>query len=251
VNNAFKFTSSGYISIGVDPDEERKEVCIYVEDTGEGISDEHQKMIFDRFYKVDEFAQGTGLGLSICQVIVDKLKGRITLSSEKGKGSRFGIVLPLEKQTDDLPEQEELPAGHIIEESSDQDGNLPVVLIAEDSVSNYMVLNNILKKHCHIIWTINGKDALQVIKKRHVDLVLLDIKMHEMDGITALKKIRKIHKNLPVIIQTAYAFEENRKLAAQAGASGFIAKPVTPDELMILISNYIETHDKVKNTAKA
>ena len=70
-------------------------MSIYVEDTGKGINKEQQIMIFDRFYKTDEFEQGTGLGLSICKVIVEKLSGRISLDSEPGKGSRFTITFPL------------------------------------------------------------------------------------------------------------------------------------------------------------
>ena len=240
VNNAFKFTSSGHVTIGIENDKSTKEVCIYVEDTGEGIPEEQQKMIFDRFYKVDEFAQGTGLGLSICQVIAERLKGRITLFSEVGKGSRFEIVLPY---TDKPSEKQDINdrTEHLLIETDNSTGdNLPVVLIAEDSVNNYMVLNNILKKSATVIWTINGKDALEVIEKRKVDLVLMDIKMGEMDGITALKKIRKKHKNLPVIIQTAYAYEENQKQAKLAGASGFIAKPVKPGELLSVVNKFVK-----------
>ncbi len=237
VNNAFKFTSSGTVSIGIDTDKTKKEVCIYVEDTGDGISEEEQKMIFNRFYKVNEFVQGTGLGLSICQAIADKLKGKITLSSAINKGSRFGIVLSYSQPHDNL-QQEKTPSYPVTVRTEEE--NQPVVLIAEDSVSNYMVVNNILKKFCTVIWVVNGKDALEVIKKQKIDLVLLDIKMHEMDGITALKKIRKTSKELPVIIQTAYAFDENRELAKQTGASGFIAKPIRSKELLNIISRFIQ-----------
>ena len=185
-------------------------------------------MIFDRFYKVNEFAQGTGLGLSICQVVAYKLNGQLSLSSEVNKGSRFGITLPYAKKLDDYSCKEEILENIVFKETDVQNGNRPVILVAEDSVSNYMVLNNILKKYYTVVWAINGKDALEIVRKRKIDLVLIDIKMHEMDGITALTKIRKSFKKLPVIIQTAYAFDENRKLAKQAGASGFIAKPISP-----------------------
>lgn len=80
---------------------ESDRVAIYVEDTGRGIELSEQKMIFSRFYKQDEFSQGAGLGLSICQVIVEKLRGKIELWSEPGKGSRFTVVLPVVKATSD------------------------------------------------------------------------------------------------------------------------------------------------------
>ena len=99
LNNASKFTKTGYIKLGYRYLSESDRVAIYVEDTGRGIELSEQKMIFSRFYKQDEFSQGAGLGLSICQVIVEKLRGKIELWSEPGKGSRFAVVLPVVKAT--------------------------------------------------------------------------------------------------------------------------------------------------------
>ena len=95
LNNASKFTKVGHIKLGYRYLSDEDKVAIYVEDTGRGIAQSEQKMIFSRFYKQDEFSQGAGLGLSICQVIVEKLQGRIELWSEPGKGSRFTVVLPV------------------------------------------------------------------------------------------------------------------------------------------------------------
>lgn len=94
LNNAVKFTQAGYIKLGYELLAQSGEVSLFVEDTGKGIPAEQQKMVFERFYKQDEFAQGTGLGLSICRTIVDRLGGRIQLDSEPGRGSRFSIILP-------------------------------------------------------------------------------------------------------------------------------------------------------------
>ena len=99
LNNASKFTKTGYIKLGYRYLSESDRVAIYVEDTGRGIELSEQKMIFSRFYKQDEFSQGAGLGLSICQVIVEKLRGKIKLWSEPGKGSRFTVVLSVVKAT--------------------------------------------------------------------------------------------------------------------------------------------------------
>ena len=101
LNNASKFTKTGYIKLGYRYLSESDRVAIYVEDTGRGIELSEQKMIFSRFYKQDESSQGAGLGLSICQVIVEKLRGKIELWSEPGKGSRFTVVLPVVKATSD------------------------------------------------------------------------------------------------------------------------------------------------------
>ena len=99
INNARKFTVEGHIHFGFMADPENDgSVCLFVEDTGEGIPKECQKEIFDRFYKVNTFKQGTGLGLSICKTIVEHLQGSISVASEVGRGSRFTVTLPLEKQ---------------------------------------------------------------------------------------------------------------------------------------------------------
>lgn len=156
-------------------------------------------MIFERFYKCDQFTQGTGLGLSICNVIAVKLKGRIVLESEENKGSRFGIVIPCKiKESETDSEKME----YVTEDTGtlSDETKRPVILIAEDSASNYMVISRILKKHFTIVWALNGQDALNGVNKQKIDMVLMDIKMPEMDGITALRKIRKTHKYLPVIM---------------------------------------------------
>ena len=95
LTNAAKFTREGSITLGWNFDEYKNEVLMYVEDTGVGLSEEDCKQVFNRFYKVDEFKQGTGLGLSICQAIVKRMKGRILIDSQLGKGSRFTVVLQM------------------------------------------------------------------------------------------------------------------------------------------------------------
>ena len=94
INNTVKFTTKGHILLGAVYKKEEKEVHVFVEDTGKGMSEEAQKKVFERFFKVDEFAPGTGLGLSSCQTIAERLEGRITLSSQEGKGSRFTLIIP-------------------------------------------------------------------------------------------------------------------------------------------------------------
>lgn len=94
LNNANKFTREGYIKLGYSCPQNKQEIHIYVEDTGMGISSDELKMIFERFYKHNEFSQGVGLGLSICMLIVEKLNGRITVESQEGKGSCFTVILP-------------------------------------------------------------------------------------------------------------------------------------------------------------
>ncbi len=110
-----------------------------------------------------------------------------------------------------------------------------LILIAEDVESNYKLLEIILRKEYDLIWAKNGKEAVDLAFERHPDAVLMDIKMPVMDGIEALKEIRRHDANLPIIMQTAYAFDTDRRIAEEAGCSGFITKPVIPRELKMYL----------------
>lgn len=115
----------------------------------------------------------------------------------------------------------------------------PLILIAEDVESNYKLLEIILKKEYVLLWAKNGKEAVEYALEYHPDAVLMDIKMPVMDGIEALKEIRRHDTELPIIMQTAYAFDTDRRIAEEAGCSGFITKPVMPRELKIHLDKNI------------
>lgn len=114
---------------------------------------------------------------------------------------------------------------------NDSTQHKPLILIAEDVESNYKLLEIILRKEYNLLWAKNGREAVNYALERHPDAVLMDIKMPVMDGIEALKEIRRHTSTLPVIMQTAYAFDTDRRIAEEAGCSGFITKPVMPREL--------------------
>ena len=240
LNNAIKFTKSGYIELGYKIDEAHGFLHIYVKDSGAGIPAKEQKMIFERFYKHDEFIQGTGLGLSICQGITQKLGGEIRLESQEGKGSIFTIVLPF---TFEFTEQAPVISSPEKKTEKSPDSSSPrkrkTILIAEDNESNYMLLKIILQKQYELVWVKNGKDAVKAIEKQYIDLILMDVKMPEMDGLEALKAIREKYRDLPIVMQTAYAFEADREEAEQAGCSGFITKPVSAPDLLKIVRNLI------------
>lgn len=111
----------------------------------------------------------------------------------------------------------------------------PLILIAEDVESNYKLLEIILRKEYELLWAKNGKEAVEYALEKYPDAVLMDIKMPVMDGIEALKEIRKFSTTLPVIMQTAYAFDSDRRIAEEAGCNGFITKPVMPRELKMYL----------------
>lgn len=118
---------------------------------------------------------------------------------------------------------------------SNPDVRKPLILIAEDVESNYKLLEIILRKEYELLWAKNGREAVDYALERKPDAVLMDIKMPVMDGIEALKEIRRHTKELPVIMQTAYAFDTDRRTAEEAGCNGFITKPVMPRELKMYL----------------
>lgn len=239
INNAVKFTSSGYISLGYTVNPVKRQVSIYVRDTGKGIPAKEQKMIFERFYKRDEFVQGTGLGLSICLGIVEKLGGEISLESEEGEGSIFTIHLPYTPHQTAGDEQISQNAKEITNGHKHSGKRRKTILIAEDNESNYLLLKTILQKHYDLIWVKNGREAVESVDTHHVDLILMDVKMPEMNGLEALKNIRKKYRDIPVVMQTAYAFESDREEAELAGCNGFITKPVVAAQLLETVRNII------------
>lgn len=113
------------------------------------------------------------------------------------------------------------------------------ILIAEDEESNFLLLKTILKKHCNILHAKTGKELLEIYKEKSADLILMDIKMPEMNGIEALKEIRKFDTRIPVIMQSAYAFENDMESARQAGSNGFVTKPINIKELKAVLSSFL------------
>lgn len=113
------------------------------------------------------------------------------------------------------------------------------ILIAEDEESNFLLLKTILKKHCNILHAKTGKELLDIYKEKPADLILMDIKMPEMNGIDALKEIRKFDTKIPVIMQSAYAFENDMESARQAGSNGFVTKPINIKELKAVLSSFL------------
>lgn len=123
---------------------------------------------------------------------------------------------------------------------NNSDVRKPMILIAEDVESNYKLLEIILKKEYTLLWAKNGREAVDFAMEHKPDAILMDIKMPVMDGIEALKEIRLHTDKLPVIMQTAYAFDTDRRIAEEAGCNGFITKPVMPRELKMYLDKYLK-----------
>jgi PAS domain S-box-containing protein len=240
INNAIKFTEKGTIEFGYSL--KNGELEFYVEDTGIGIPKNMQTLIFDRFTQVETQnivkTGGSGLGLSIAKEYVALMGGSISLVSEPEMGSVFSFTLPYQK-----PEKESFSGTnkdliqkiHQLNEKNDK-----IILIAEDDEFNYKLLEEILKEYnFKIIRASNGIEAVEYCEKKKPAIVLMDLKMPEMDGYEATKRIMNIHPDLPVIAQSAYNTDADRKKAMDSGCFGFISKPINRKELLTLISEKI------------
>ena len=226
INNAVKFTDEGSITLGYRT--EGGELLFHVEDTGSGISEEHRQSIFDRFVKLNSFAQGTGLGLSISKSIVEQMGGRIGVESEVGRGSRFWFTIPA--VTCDAPEKKgAAPAPRPA--AVHGDGRLPRLLVAEDTDSNYLLVSLMLRREFDIVRASDGEEAVRICRELKPAAILMDVKMPGMDGLEATRRIRAFDPSVPIVAVTAFAYDRDRQKALDAGASEYLSKPLNGERL--------------------
>ena len=250
IGNAVKFTKEGSISYGyklVD-----NQIVFHVTDTGTGIEPEKVGRVFERFAKLNNHAQGTGLGLSICKSIVERLGGKISVNSEFGKGTTFTFTLPYtiaNPANVDSSKKENgegniagiASAGKTADSSVDNSANTrhACILVAEDTDSNFDLLKAILGKDHQLIRAHDGMEAVTMFDEVKPDLILMDIKMPNLDGLEATKIIRELSATVPIIAQSAFAYEQDRKAAEEAGCNDFIAKPIADDKLKAMIHKWL------------
>ncbi|MBI9068719.1 MAG: PAS domain S-box protein [Salinivirgaceae bacterium] len=246
LENALKFTSTGFIELGyhLKTDTEPFEVEIYVKDTGIGIKPESQEIIFERFSQEEKELSrnvgGLGLGLSIAKDNAELLGGKITLQSEKGKGSTFFVTIPYK------------PVNSIIEKSNsnkiiDNETEEPdkyTILIVEDEEVNYLYLETLLvdeiEINCNILHAKHGKEAVDICNENaEIDFILMDLKMPIMNGFEATKLIKEFRLDLPIVAQTAYTTEEDKEKALSAGCNDFISKPISVETLKEIMNKYL------------
>ena len=243
VTNAIKYTPKGFIEMGYEMVDAG--IRLYVKDTGIGIPEDKKSKVFHRFEKLDEFAQGTGLGLSICKAIAESMGGNVGFESEYGAGSIFWAFLPCE--TESLFNRRLSERNVSAENPVSNDSNNHVIaspaarkriLVAEDISSNYLLIHALLKKHFDLVNARNGQEAVDAVKNGHFDLVLMDMKMPVMDGLTATKEIRKFNTEIPIIALTAHAFDTDQHAALEMGCNEYLVKPVNKVKLMATLAKY-------------
>lgn len=222
ITNAIKFTKEGSITFGYEL--QQSDILFYVEDTGCGIPKEKAEHVFERFVKLNEFAQGTGLGLAICQTIVNNMNGKIGVESEEGKGAKFWFTIPYIKGEAPEKTTEEIVPLRVEKDKL-------TILIAEDNESNYMLFESILKKEYRLIHAWDGEEAVRLFREFQPHIVLMDINMPKMDGYEATQEIRKESTNVPIIAVTAYAYASDEQRVMENGFDGYMAKPINPVNL--------------------
>lgn len=232
VTNAIKYTRSGYIKVGYII--ENNGIKIYTEDTGIGIPEDKKGRVFNRFDKLDSFAQGTGLGLTIVKAISEEGGGKCGFESTEGKGSYFWAWKPLDDIKYSVIEKDALLPSEKLKKA-DSVNQFKKILVAEDNESNFILTKSILMDY-DVIWARNGEEALQRDRQENFDMILMDIKMPVMDGLEATRKIREFDKEIPIIAVTANAFPSDEAMAIEAGCNSFLAKPIKKADLLKKIS---------------
>ena len=254
VKNAIKYTDQGSIEFGYklkhspgkgSQDHGEDQLEFYVKDTGIGIPLERQKVIFDRFIQSDisdkHARQGAGLGLTISRSYVEMLGGQIWVKSTlegspEGNGSLFRFTLPyLPAEVDQkTPETDTLT-----KESLQQLAKLKILIVEDDTISK-ILLNSMLRAFSkEVLYAADGGQAVEICRSNpDIDLILMDMKMPEMNGFEATSQIRLFNKTVIILAQTSFVLKGDREKTMLAGCNDYLAKPISNAELAHLIRKY-------------
>ncbi|MEA1896644.1 MAG: ATP-binding protein [Bacteroidota bacterium] len=239
INNALKFTDSGKISFGYSLLPGQK-IRFFVEDTGIGIASENLEAIFHRFFKLEDdinrLYRGTGLGLAICKQIVEMMGGKLSVHSKLTKGSRFFFDLALYTGWEDMEVKTFQKKTKIYKWKRKK------ILIAEDEELNFKLFFEIFKSTgVEISRASTGREAIDLFRKKpDFDLLILDLKMPELNGIDAFKEIRKLNSKVPAIAVTAYALQEDKLKCLSIGFNEYLAKPFRKIEFLKTVDKYLK-----------
>ena len=242
IENSLKFTDEGSVEFGytLKNIESSPHIEFFVRDTGIGIPKEMHDIVFERFRQVDDTATrkygGAGLGLTISRNLAHLLDGRISLESDWGKGTTFYILFPLLGNFTKLEEPVVEKTVDLREHKWDNKS----ILVVEDEESNFMLLERLLKRTgAKITWVKNGAEAVEICQTQPFDLVLMDVRMPVMDGYEATMALKREHKSLPVIAQTAYALKGEREKSIAAGCDRYISKPIDTHVFLSILGEYL------------
>jgi CheY-like chemotaxis protein len=235
IDNALKFTLKGEIEIGFFIN--KNYVNFFVSDTGIGISEKDQEIIFDRFRQVDSSTSrnygGTGLGLTICKTLVELMDGEITLESEEEKGTTFYFKIP-------FVEKQYPYTRHEVKTKKSFNWPNKTILIVEDDYTSYLYFENLLESSSvNILHAESANKAWELFYNEKIDLILMDIRLEGENGLDLTQRIRKIDQTVPIIAQTAYALSDDRKKCLDAGCDDYITKPIESETLLEKIEHFL------------
>lgn len=238
LSNALKYTKEGQIDFGCEVNNDL--IRFYVKDTGIGISAEEIEHIFSRFMRIESQdslqSQGTGLGLSIAQKIIQMMGGEIGVESTFNKGSEFFFTLPY-LPLDTLDKDLLAP---VVESIEDPDWSDFSLVIAEDEEMNFLFLQEALKAtNVKILWAKNGREAVDIALKEDPDLILMDVKMPDMNGFEAIRLIKDKKPGINIIIQTAFAKHDEELKKGSNLYEDVITKPINRSILIKTISRFL------------
>jgi hypothetical protein len=240
IKNAIKYSDKGLIKISCT--KENNHLKFSIADHGIGIPLHRQKAIFDRFVQADiedkKGHEGSGLGLTITRSYAKMLGGNVWLESREGIGSTFYATIehkPVSKKETKL-----IDKINGIKTMIKDKKRIPI-LVAEDDDVSFMLLENILSsENFTLTQAKNGKELIKKFKQNpSFNLILMDIKMPEMDGIEATKRIREFNETVPIIAQTAYALEGDKEKALEAGCNAYVSKPINKNDLIQKIQSLL------------
>ena len=243
MDNAVKFTLEGSVEFSYLL--ENQNIVFKIRDTGIGINKENLGHIFEEFRQ--EFDghhrpfEGLGIGLTLAKEVIERMGGKIFVESEKGVGSEFSFSIPYRPAGSTKAKVAILNNEHLIKNI---DWSSKKCLLVDDNKDVLIYLNRILTDTgVAIITARSGFEALAIIKANpDIDVVLLDMQMPEMNGIEATKEIRKIRKNLPIIAQTAFIFEDDKDIILEAGCDACLIKPIRRDHLLTVMSSFVKSN---------
>ena len=236
IGNAIKFTKKGHITFGYTLN--NRHIEFFVSDSGIGIPHNKKRLIFDRFGQVNEERtlqpSGTGLGLPISKSLVDLMGGEMWVESDLGKGSTFFFTLP-------LVIEELVTEPRILISNKTYNWSGKHILVAEDEELNWLFVREMLRQAGATIHRArNGREVVKMTRKLNPDAILMDIKMPELGGIEAARKIRDFNTSVPIIAQTAFVMTEEKEESLRAGCNHFVTKPLDRTTIMELIDGYFK-----------
>lgn len=242
INNALKFTQNGHVNVIAklySQEEENATIYFEIVDTGIGIPEDKLQSVFESFsqgsIEVNRKYGGTGLGLTIVKKLIELLGGEIKLKSEVGKGSTFTFKLNF------LINNEPLEVVEEVKPYSDKQLKHKSILLIEDNKINQMITRKMLENKsisCEIID--NGEEAVDLLKVKRFDMILMDVHLPGINGTTATKLIREFDKATPIIALTAISLDENRDMLLSFGMDDVITKPFVPDEFYSTIAKFFD-----------